>query len=84
MARAEGAPLTLGELLRIHDPTRSLEQAEAFHYLDLQRYSLDELRLERERIQLALLMIDDRPPARRGDLIDSLVRRLQAVRGRLP
>jgi hypothetical protein len=77
--------MTLGQLLKkVPDSTRSLEEAEQYHGLDLQRYDVDELRLEAERIKLALLMIDDRPPARRGDLIDWLVERLRLVRGRLP
>ena len=76
--------MTLGQLLRIPDPTRSLEEAQRYHGVDLERYSVDELSLEGERIRLALLMVDDRPSARRGDLIDWLVGRLQLVRARVP
>ena len=63
---------------------RSLEEAEQYYGLDLQRLSLDELALEAERVRLALLMIDDRPPARKQALIDWLLQRLQSVRARLP
>ena len=76
--------MTLDQLLRLPDPTDTFEEAERYHGVDLQRYSLDELSLESERIRLALLMVDDRPPARRGDLIDWLVGRLRLVRARLP
>lgn len=76
--------MTLAQLLRLPDPMRSLEEAEQYYGLDLQRLSLDELALEAERVRLALLMIDDRPPARKQALIDWLLQRLQSVRARLP
>lgn len=76
--------MTLGQLLRIPDPLDTLEQAEQFHGLDLQRFSLEELSLEADRIRLALLTLDDRPAARKQDLIGWLVTRLQLLRARLP
>ena len=76
--------MTLRELMRLPAPSDTFEQAERYHGIDLQRFSLEELFLERERIRLALLMLDDRPAARKQDVIDWLARRLQLVQARLP
>jgi hypothetical protein len=76
--------VTLAQLLRMPDPTDTFEQAERYYGVDLQRYSIDELGLEAERIRLALLMTDDRTPARKQELIAWLLQRLELVRTRLP
>jgi hypothetical protein len=43
--------MTLRELMRLPDPSDTFEQAERYHGIDLQRFSLEELFLERERIR---------------------------------
>lgn len=75
--------MTVAELVRGPDPLNTLEEWEGFTGRDLTQYTRAALQVERSRIRLALLTLDDRPAARNDGRLDWLTARLAQVEARL-